>query len=74
MKKSLPNLLDGYADLDDLAKTFRRHPRSIRRWTMEPDGLPFVKVGNQVFIHVETARAWMLSRMQKPNARRNRAA
>lgn len=72
MKKNQLDLLDGYLDLDAIAKQFKKHRRSVRRWTMEPDGLPFVKVGNQVFVHVETARAWMLTRMSCPNERRVR--
>jgi hypothetical protein len=70
MRKPKSELLEGFADLDELAKEFKRHPRSVRRWTMEPDGLPFVKVGSQVLIHVATAREWLLARMRSPNPRR----
>ena len=73
MSSQPDDLLDGYLPLDQIAKSFRRHPRSIRRWTMQPDGLPFLKIGNQVFVHVETAREWMLSRVRQLNPRRDAA-
>jgi hypothetical protein len=63
--------LEGYLDLAPFAKKVKRHPRSVRRWTREPDGLPFVKLGNRVLIHVDTAKAWIFSRMQKPNPSRS---
>ena len=68
------DLLAGYLDLEPFAKKFKRHPRSVRRWTMQPDGLPFVKIGNRVLIHVETARQWMFSRLRRPNPRREDAS
>jgi hypothetical protein len=63
------DLLDGYLDLEPFAEIVNRHPRSVRRWTQEPDGLPFTKIGNRVLIHVETAKAWIFGRMRRPNAR-----
>jgi hypothetical protein len=35
-----------------------------------PNGLPFVRIGNRVMVHVPTAREWIFGRMRKPNARR----
>jgi hypothetical protein len=66
------DLLEGYLDIAPFAEQVRRHPRSVRRWTQEPDGLPFVKIGSRVLIHVESAKAWIFSRMQRPNPRRSR--
>jgi hypothetical protein len=68
---SQSDLLDGYLDLEPFAKIVGRHPRSVRRWTQEPDGLPFTKIGSRVLIHVETAKAWIFGRMRQPNARRS---
>jgi hypothetical protein len=31
------------------------------------DGLPFVKVGNQRFIHVPTWQTWVMSRIRQRN-------
>jgi hypothetical protein len=61
------DLLDGYLDIEPFAAEVDRHPRSVRRWTQKPNGLPFVKIGSRVLIHVETAKAWIYSRMQHPN-------
>jgi hypothetical protein len=70
MKKPQQDLLEGYLDLDAVAKQFNKHPRSVRRWTTEPDGMPYVKVGNSIFVHVESAREWLLERTRRHNARR----
>ena len=74
MEKPEIDLLEGYLDLEPFAEKVNRHPRSVRRWTKEPDGLPFVKIGNRVLIHVETAKAWIFGRLQKPNPPRTSSA
>jgi hypothetical protein len=63
-------LLEGYLDLEAFAKEVGRDPRTARRWTKEPDGLPFTRIGNRILIHVPTARDWIFGRMRTPNARR----
>jgi hypothetical protein len=68
---SKDDLLEGYLDIEPFAEQVDRHPRSVRRWTQEPDGLPFVKIGSRVLIHVDTAKAWIFSRMRKPNPSRS---
>jgi hypothetical protein len=62
--------LDDYEEIDDFAKDVDRCRRSVERWTRQPDGLPFVRLGNRVLIHIPTAKAWLLARMHKPNRRR----
>jgi hypothetical protein len=71
MSSPASDLLDGYLDIDPFAVVVDRHPRTVRRWTKEPDGLPYVKIGSRVLIHVETAKAWIFGRMRHPNARRS---
>jgi hypothetical protein len=66
-----PKVLDGWMPRDDFATEVKKHPRSVKRWCDGPDGLPFAYFGKTPFIHVETARSWMLSRLRRPNARRN---
>ena len=68
-----PPRIDFFADFVDLepfAVQAKRHPRTVRRWLDEPDGLPFTRIGSRILIHIPTARAWMLNRMRRPNARR----
>jgi hypothetical protein len=66
-----PNLLEGYLELNEVAKQFNKHPRSVRRWTTVPGGgMPYVKVGNSIFVHVESAREWLLERTRRHNERR----
>ena len=69
---SAPELLDGFVDLEPFAAEVKRHPRTVRRWMNQPDGLPFVRIGNRVMVHIPTARSWLLGRMRHPNQRRGR--
>jgi hypothetical protein len=62
-------VLDDYLDLEPFAREVNRHPRSVRRWLNQPDGLPFTRIGNRVLIHVPTARKWIFSRMRRPRRR-----
>jgi hypothetical protein len=66
-------VLDDFLDIEPFADQVNRDPRTVRRWMDEPDGLPFTKIGNRRLIHVPTARDWLLSRMIRPNPRRDRA-
>jgi hypothetical protein len=66
---AIEELFEDCADLDPFAKVVKRHPRTVRRWMTEPDGLPFLKIGNRVLIHLPTAKEWLLSRMRRPNPR-----
>ena len=64
------NLLTDYVDLEPFAAEVDRDPRTVRRWINQPDGLPFTRIGNQILIHVPTAREWIFSRMRRPNQKR----
>jgi hypothetical protein len=64
------NLLADYLDLQPFADEVGRHPRTVRRWMNEPDGLPYARIGNRILVHIPTAKAWLLGRIHKPNARR----
>jgi hypothetical protein len=50
------NLFDGFIDLALFAADAGRHPRTVRRWLNQPDGLPFTRIGNRILIHVPSAR------------------
>ena len=66
------NILDCFLNLPNLSKQARRHPRTIVRWTRQPDGLPYVQLGREKIFHNETTRDWIMSRMRKPNPERRR--
>jgi hypothetical protein len=68
--KAIEGFLDDYADVEPFAKVLNRHPRTLHRLMHEPDGLPHVRIGKRVLIHIPTAREWLLSRMKRPNPRR----
>ena len=66
------NLFEDFIRLEKFAAQFGRGKRTGKRWTKEPDGLPYVRVGNQDFVHVPTGREWLFGRMRKANPRRDR--
>jgi hypothetical protein len=68
------NFLDDFVDLEPFAADAGRHPRTVRRWLNQPDGLPFTRIGNRILIHVPTAREWLMKRMKRPAPRRRKAA
>jgi hypothetical protein len=67
-----PHLLDGWLELDDFARAeVKKHPRTVKRWTQSPNGLPYSTLGKTAIIHVPTARDWLFARMHRPNRRRS---
>jgi hypothetical protein len=66
------DLLADFAETGQLAKEFKRHERTVRNWTNEPNGLPFVKLGKRRLIHIPTAREWLLKKLRQPNPVRRR--
>ena len=65
-------LLADFVEEHEPCRTMNRHPRTIVRWTGEPDGLPFMKLGYKRLYHVPTVRDWLMARVRRPNARRRR--
>jgi hypothetical protein len=64
-------LLDGWVRLDEFARDeVNKHPRTVRRWTKSPDGLPYATLGKDLVIHIPTAREWLFGRMRRPNPRK----
>jgi hypothetical protein len=66
---SIPELLDGFADLEAFAAEVKREPRTVRRWMNEPNGLPYTKLGNRLLIHIPTARQYLLDRTRHSSRR-----
>jgi hypothetical protein len=69
---SVTKFLEDYETIDAFAAEVDRHPRTVKRWTLEQGGLPYTTLGDTIFIHIPTAREWMLSRMVNPNPTKNR--
>jgi hypothetical protein len=72
MSSTTTGLFDDCLELEAFARQVKRHPRTVKRWMLEPDGLPYTWLGNRTIVHVPTARAWMLGRLRRPNPRRPR--
>jgi hypothetical protein len=70
-----PRLLDDWLELEQFARDeVKKHPRTVKRWTRGPDGLPYAVLGKKPLIHIPTARQWLLGRLRRPNQRRARGA
>ena len=69
MSTSPGNLLEDYYDLEPFAKQVGRHPRTVRRWMDQVDGLPYVKLGNRILIRRASALEWIAGQERRPNRR-----
>jgi hypothetical protein len=65
-----PRSFDDLEPLADVARRLGRHPRTLKRWTQKPDGLPYVLLGAVPYLHIPTANAWVESRITRPNPAR----
>ena len=59
-----------FVPLGEFAKSIDKHPRTIQRWAGQPDGFPIAHIGKEDFVHIPTARDWVLSKVRRPNPRR----
>jgi len=59
---SSPDFLEGCVPAGEFATSLKKTYRTIHRWMSEPDGLPYLKLGRDRYIHIETARQWLFSR------------
>jgi len=75
MPTTTPKLLDDWLLLEDFARDeVQKHPRTVRRWTKEPDGLPYSWYGKTLIIHIPSARQWLFNKMRRPAPRRGKVA
>jgi hypothetical protein len=65
------DILAEFAPEAALAEEFGVSERTIARYRAEPDGLPYVLIGNRVHIHLPGAREWLARRTRRPNPRRS---
>ena len=59
---SSPDFLEGCVPAGEFATSLKKTYRTIHRWMSEPDGLPYLKLGRDRYIHIETARQWLFRR------------
>jgi hypothetical protein len=59
---STPDFLEGCVPAGQFATSLGKTYRTIFRWMTEPDGLPYLQLGRDRYIHVESAREWLFSR------------
>jgi hypothetical protein len=57
-----PDFLEGCVPAGEFAGTVKRTYRTLHRWMSEPNGLPYLQLGRDRYIHIETARRWLFSR------------
>jgi len=66
----MSDILADLIGIEQFARKLHKDPRTIHRWTTQPNGLPFIKLGNKRLIHVPSAREWIMGRMRPPNPER----
>lgn len=64
---SVENILEDWAEEAAFATAIDKHPRTVARYRNCPDGLPYIKLGKTVYIHLPTAKEWMLRRIKRRN-------
>ena len=64
---TLQEIIDDLVDIEPFAQAFGVSSRTVRRWMLEPDGLPFVKVGRKPKIRPSSAAAWLQRRERQHN-------
>jgi len=69
---SSPDFLEGCVPAGEFATSLKKTYRTIHRWMSEPDGLPYLKLGRDRYIHIQTARQWLFSRRTRGETRRVR--
>jgi hypothetical protein len=71
MSSNIPRVLDEFIELVQFAREeVKKHPRTVKRWTKQPDGLPTALMGRTEYVHVPTARQWLRNRLRQRNSRR----
>jgi hypothetical protein len=60
---------DIFADLDlvpieRFAADVGKCPRTVLRWIDRPGGLPSVKIGADRFVHLASAKTWIMSQLE----------
>ncbi len=57
-----PDFLDGCVPARQFASSLGKTYRTLHNWMAAPDGLPYLQLGRDRYIHIETARQWLFSR------------
>ena len=65
--------LGEYIPLEAFAAMVGKCRRTVSRWIAQPDGLPHLPLGRETHIPLPEARAWIASRIKRPNPRRRTA-
>jgi hypothetical protein len=72
-----PDFLDGCVPARQFASSVGKTYRTLHNWMAAPDGLPYLQLGRDRYIHVESAREWLFShrtrRRNPPRASRAKA-
>jgi hypothetical protein len=64
---SVEELLSDYALEDDVAERWDVDKRTLARYRNEPNGLPFMRLGGRIYIHIPGAKEWVKRRTQRRN-------
>jgi hypothetical protein len=65
----MSDLLADFVGIEKFAKDVGRTTRTVLRW-MDDNGLPYSRLGSRRFIHMPSARQWLLDRIRQANPER----
>jgi hypothetical protein len=60
-------MLGGFETEDEHAVTTKRSKRTLKRWTQEPDGLPYTMMGRTRLYKPEWTAQWLEQRKRQNN-------
>jgi hypothetical protein len=61
------DLFEDLASLAEFAKRVGKNPRTVRHWMDR--GLPYLRLGNQRYIHLPSARTWLMAGLRGASTR-----
>jgi hypothetical protein len=65
------NILEGYQRETEFAAEHDVTQRTVKRYRSEPNGLPWLKFGGKVYIHIEGGKQRLRRRLRVPNPTRS---
>lgn len=69
-----PGILSAYLTRDALSRELDISPRTISRWTFQPNGIPHITLGNRTLYRRESVLAWLEAQEQRPSRTKRRRA
>ena len=60
-----PDFLEGCIPAKQFASTVGKTYKTLYNWMSAPNGLPYLQLGRDRYIHIDTAREWLFDRRMR---------